>query len=242
MKRLVLTLLGLMIVSLGIGLIISPADLRGFSISSASHTVDVRKSQSLSGIATVSLETTSHDIHVSRGSGDALEAHLFGTVGGSNTDDPLSLQQDGDILHISESKQPHLGFAIFGIGTRSAVLEVTLPKSYTGNLEVSTVSGDLTLTGPGTPLTATSVSGDLSLTLDSLVGPMKTTTVSGDVQLNLPADSSFSTDFSTVSGDVRNDFTGDSSISHGRYHASVGGGSQNITINTTSGDLRISKR
>ena len=77
-----------------------------------------------------------------------------------------------------------------------------------------------------------STSGEVDLALRKCPDKIELTTVSGDVELELPRNAGFTLRYSTASGDLESDFP----LTAGRTY---GDGSGSITIDTTSGDLKI---
>ena len=77
-----------------------------------------------------------------------------------------------------------------------------------------------------------STSGEVDLALRKCPDKIELTTVSGDVDLELPRNAGFTLRYSTASGDLESDFP----LTAGRTY---GDGSGSITIDTTSGDLKI---
>lgn len=98
--------------------------------------------------------------------------------------------------------------------------------------EVNTVSGKIDLDGSFRQVTGGSTSGEVDLALRKCPDKIELTTVSGDVDLELPRNAGFTLDYSTVFGDLESDFP----LTAGRTY---GDGSGSITIDTTSGDLKI---
>ena len=98
--------------------------------------------------------------------------------------------------------------------------------------ELTTVSGKIDLDGSFRQVTGGSTSGEVDLTLRKCPDRIELNTVSGNVDLELPRNAGFTLDYSTVSGDLESDFP----LTAG---GTCGDGSGSITINTTSGDLKI---
>ena len=98
--------------------------------------------------------------------------------------------------------------------------------------ELTTVSGKIDLDGSFRQVTGGSTSGEVDLTLRKCPDRIELNTVSGNMDLELPRNAGFTLDYSTVSGDLESDFplTTD---------GTCGDGSGSITIETTSGDLKI---
>lgn len=98
--------------------------------------------------------------------------------------------------------------------------------------ELTTVSGKIDLDGSFRQVTGGSTSGEVDLTLRKCPDRIELNTVSGNVDLELPRNAGFTLDYSTVSGDLESDFP----LTAG---GTCGDGSGSITIDTTSGDLKI---
>ena len=98
--------------------------------------------------------------------------------------------------------------------------------------KLTTVSGKIDLDGSFRQVTGGSTSGEVDLTLRKCPDRIELNTVSGNVDLELPRNAGFTLDYSTVSGDLESDFP----LTAG---GTCGDGSGSITIDTTSGDLKI---
>lgn len=94
------------------------------------------------------------------------------------------------------------------------------------------MSGKIDLDGSFRQVTGGSTSGEVDLALRKCPDKIELTTVSGDVELELPRNAGFTLRYSTASGDLESDFP----LTAGRTY---GDGSGSITIDTTSGDLKI---
>jgi len=133
--------------------------------------------------------------------------------------------------------------------------------SGVGSVELRSTSGDLTATDIGHIAEASSVSGDIEVTVVSIdkaalqtvsgdvelqgalarTGQIKASTKSGDVELTLPGDVSAEFDFSTKSGKIRTELGISSSGVRGDLHFTLGSGDGYVQVSTTSGDITIEK-
>ncbi len=114
-------------------------------------------------------------------------------------------------------------------------------KEYAGNIDVGTISGNISLIGGGDneDIDVSAVSGDILIDQDS-VSDMNIESTSGDVRIKLPEDSQFYLDISTVSGDIKYDFAIKISSSGRReLEGTAGDGGDRIMINTVSGDVAV---
>ena len=102
--------------------------------------------------------------------------------------------------------------------------------------EVNAVSGKIDLDGSFRQVIGGSTSGEVDLALRKCPDKIELTTVSGDVDLELPRSAGFTLRYSTASGDLESDFPLTTERNGGHI---CGDGSGSITIDTTSGDLKI---
>ncbi|NJD19327.1 MAG: DUF4097 domain-containing protein [Gemmatimonadetes bacterium] len=113
------------------------------------------------------------------------------------------------------------------------------------DVSASTVSGDITIATTGLAK-AHAVSGDLDISMGSEGwDELDFNTVSGDITLRLPAAVSADVEFQAVSGDLTSDFEMKLTGRSGRrwpgqpMHATLGDGGRPITLKTVSGDVRL---
>ncbi|WP_430391346.1 DUF4097 family beta strand repeat-containing protein [Dyella sp. 20L07] len=113
--------------------------------------------------------------------------------------------------------------------------------------ELQTVSGRIRVSGgPWRKLNLSTVSGDVQLTGGTAPnGTFDVDSMSGDVQVQFPANTSATIHASTFSGDLRSDFGTARKVEHGpgsELQTTVGGGNGKINVETFSGDLRIRRQ
>jgi len=118
----------------------------------------------------------------------------------------------------------------------------------TAELSAASVSGDVRLdrVRAEDALSATSVSGDVTATLDAVSdrASLKMTSVSGDISVTLPASTGVELEMSTVSGELESDFE---LAMRGRFNrrrisAQIGGGGVPLRVSTVSGDVRLARQ
>jgi hypothetical protein len=141
-------------------------------------------------------------------------------------------------------------------------LQVAIPT----NLQVSaaSVSGDVSVTGAqgdvratavsgdvfldklhATSIKATTVSGDLEVRVDELLGrgDFSFTTVSGDLTLMVPRNFDADLTMSSVSGDVSSDFAltvgANNRMRRGSVEARIGNGGRRLDVHSVSGSLHL---
>lgn len=131
---------------------------------------------------------------------------------------------------------------------------VVRPKTVSGNIDVtgahgevsaSSVSGDVTLDRlHATSVRVTTVSGDIDVGVDELTGngDFYFHSVSGDIMLNVPRTFGAELSMTTVSGDIDSDFPitiGNGRMSRRSVNARIGAGGRRLDVSTVSGDLKI---
>lgn len=123
----------------------------------------------------------------------------------------------------------------FVFSSVSGDLETEAITAENVNAEVSTVSGKLQLDGSFRQVTGESTSGEIDLTLRTCPEAVSLAAVSGDVDVELPRSAGFTLDYSTVSGDLECDFA----VKPSGEKLICGDGGCEISVDTTSGDLKI---
>jgi DUF4097 and DUF4098 domain-containing protein YvlB len=128
------------------------------------------------------------------------------------------------------------------ISSVSGDVQVT---GVTGRLNASTVSGDVHIKDVSGSVSASAVSGDVKVEINRLDGSddMKFSTVSGDVSVQLPASLDGDVDMSSFSGSIKTDFAievrteryGSRSSARGK----LGEGSRRVKMSSVSGDLSL---
>jgi len=115
-----------------------------------------------------------------------------------------------------------------------------------GDVNASSVSGDITLSHlHANSVKANSVSGDVEVRVDELLGRGDFTfhSVSGDVVLEVPRDFGADLSMTTVSGDIDSDFPitvgGSGRMNRRNVEARIGAGGRRLDVSTVSGDLRL---
>lgn len=139
--------------------------------------------------------------------------------------------------------------------------DIGLPHLTCGLAEVSTVSGDVSMTGEMEEINVQTISGemevsgtihrillhttsgDCDLRLDSVPENMDLETVSGDIRVYLPDNDGFTLRYKRVSGDLRSDFPLTTSFgSRSGYATYKNGDLCEYSMATVSGDLKLMKR
>lgn len=115
----------------------------------------------------------------------------------------------------------------------------------TGRLHASAVSGDVTVQDVSGTVSASAVSGDVQVVINRLDGAddMKFNTVSGDVNVSLPSSLDADVDMSSFSGSIKTDFAIEvRSERHGSRNSArgkLGEGSRRLKLSSVSGDISL---
>jgi lia operon protein LiaG len=123
--------------------------------------------------------------------------------------------------------------------------EITLKGLQASRADITTVSGDVTVSAMRGEAAVSTTSGEITLAFDAQPPTIDAHSTSGDVKITLPADASFSLDAGSSSGDVRCDFPITVQGSGGEHHVlkgTVGAApSAAVRVSTTSGEIRIKR-
>jgi lia operon protein LiaG len=125
-------------------------------------------------------------------------------------------------------------------------------KSISGNLNadslsakfltVETSSGKVNLNGVEGKINADTISGEVTAVLKSFNNDLSIKTVSGEVNLSLPGSSEFKFKLGSVSGKIVNELGSKITFADSsNLEGIVGEGTFNITIETISGSIKITK-
>jgi len=115
----------------------------------------------------------------------------------------------------------------------------------TGRLNASAVSGDVHITDVSGSVSASAVSGDVKVEITRLDGSddMKFNSVSGNVSVMLPDSLDADVDMSSFSGSIKTDFAievkSERFGSRHSAHAKLGDGSRRLKMSSVSGDLSL---
>ena len=182
---------------------------------------------------TVKCSTTSGEITLSKAKGDTTVSSTSGDMDLGTLEGQMSLSStSGDIS--LQGGTGHLHASTVSGDVRSDYLD--------GDFQLNTTSGTLSLLDGKGCGKAGSVSGDIRICLQELNGDLAISTTSGYVDCKLPGDTSLSLEFKSVSGDCSTFF--DEALSFNKKGNQAKGqyGSDpawNMSVSTTSGDLRI---
>jgi hypothetical protein len=125
-------------------------------------------------------------------------------------------------------------------------------KSMSGSLEASSISasdikinstsGKVVLRDVEGSIDISNISGNVELMLRSIVSDLNIKTISGRVAVSLPGKSEFNFELGSISGSIENEFGAQIKFADGRnIEGTVGTGVNKLTVNTTSGEIKLNK-
>lgn len=109
--------------------------------------------------------------------------------------------------------------------------------------KINSTSGEIKLKGSIDGIEAGSTSGTIIIDTDRLTKDMAVSTTSGEMVVKLPADADFKLVAKSLSGEIDCAFpvTVTGNKNHNRLEGTVGNGSCNVSLSSTSGDINIAK-
>jgi DUF4097 and DUF4098 domain-containing protein YvlB len=218
--------------------------------------------------ARVSLENINGDINITSGSSGKIELVAYKKAGKQEYLDELKVIVDADENYVRiETRHPKSEGGWFKWGNDSSgsvAYELEVPDDVDLDT-ISTVNGDVTITGVSGMVKAETVNG--SLTAAGLVGDVNLETVNGSVEaefdelgdgqrvtadavngkilLLIPSDASARVTAETVNGSINADDFGlepEKGFVGRDLSGEIGGGGARISLDTVNGSIRISKR
>ena len=116
-------------------------------------------------------------------------------------------------------------------------------KCFVDLIEANSTSGDFTLKDLEGAARVQLTSGNIEVHSNKLVGEFSLSSTSGDIKLSAPSDSGFNLDARTTSGDIKCAFNLDNENKKEKeLQGAHGDGEVLVTLNTVSGDIRITKK
>lgn len=125
-------------------------------------------------------------------------------------------------------------------------------KSLSGSIEASSLaasdikinstSGKVVLIDTQGSIDVSNISGNVELTLRSLISDLNIKTISGRVTVSLPGKSEFNFELGSISGRIENEFGAQIKFADGRrIEGAVGQGAYKLAVNSTSGEIKLKK-
>lgn len=110
------------------------------------------------------------------------------------------------------------------------------------DIKINSTSGKVALTDIRGRIDISNISGKVELGLSSLISDLNIKTISGKVTIDLPGKSEFNFTLSSISGRIENEFGAQIKFADGRtLEGTVGQGFSKLTVNTTSGEIKLKK-
>lgn len=231
--------------------------LVGFALAGAAEAQDFQKSYRIGAGGQVRIGNVSGDVIVSAYDGDAIiviatkkgrdrdQVEIEDRSGTSNVDIgvryPRNCNCDANVRF--EVQVPRaVNYDFDHISSVSGDVRVT---GVTGRLHASAVSGDVHVNDVSGSVSASSVSGDVNVDINRLDGSddMKFSAVSGDVSVNLPSNLAAEVDMSSFSGSIKTDFPVE--VRTERYgsrnwaRGKLGEGTRRLKMSSVSGNLSL---
>jgi hypothetical protein len=184
-------------------------------------------------------------VHASSGSGTLRIGATGGTVRAGTGSGSISVEGAKERVEANTGSgsitlKQIAGSAKAGSGSGSISLEQTAK----GDVQLNTASGEIRVTGANGAVTAGTASGSIHIS-GKPDAPWSISSSSGSISLDLPTGAPFTLDARTTSGGIDIDHPVSVSSIHGRrreIHGAVNGGGPTVSVETTSGSIRIGAR
>jgi DUF4097 and DUF4098 domain-containing protein YvlB len=231
--------------------------LFGFALAATVSAQDFQKSYRIGAGGQVRIGNVSGDVIVTGYDGDAIvvtgikkgrdreAVEIEDRSGAGNVDVAARYPRRGntDASVRFEVQVPRsVNYNFDQISSVSGDVQVT---GVTGRLHASAVSGDVHIKDVSGSVSASAVSGDVNVEINRLDGSddMKFSTVSGDVSVLLPSALDADVDMSSHSGSIKTDFPVE--VRSERYgsrtyaRGKLGDGSRRVNMSSVSGDISL---
>ena len=216
----------------------------------------------------IDVRTSSTDIRVMPSQTGEIEVRLSGEVRASNPAavPTLALEPEDGVLEVRLERNDGGAFTL-GFVSMSLILEIAVPNGALNPMIIVTSSGDITVSelalegvevrtssgaidlrsiqSIGGRSVFESSSGDIDLDIAKLDGDLRLESSSGEISVALPADAGFELAADTSSGDTEVEFpmtVSGSLDNRGAVSGTVGAGTHRLSVDTSSGDIRIRRR
>lgn len=143
-KKIVLFLLAIVVITYGIGAIMIFSNTNLFNSEKGKYNINDEKSININGIDTISINVTSAQINVIPYDGLEVKAHFYGniTTSSSYAKPELECYVNGDTLYINTKSK---NIVTFGFFSSNLKLDVDVPASYGSSLKLVSSSGSINL-------------------------------------------------------------------------------------------------
>ena len=266
MKRGIGSIIGILIILIGVGMLFS------------NQIREDNQTTSLRGIETIIIDGSSEQISIVKVSGDDIKAKLTGKSSGFSISKPkLNMKKTGSTLkiyvkrpwfslfssgkltvdvYISENYHENLDIDIssgtvdiaddfeldnFAVNMSSG--KVTTNKITSERIDIDVSSGTVQLNGISGEVDGEISSGNIYLEYDQLDADINFSISSGDLNILLPESSEFELNVDVSSGSVTSDFELDDLEKDGNdISGVVGSGDHKIELDVSSGRVKIQKK
>jgi hypothetical protein len=215
------------------------------SVSTASGDVDIEGLESGGEIDATSgdvwLAACSGNFTVGVASGDVEIEEIRGDLSLSSASGGVTVRDIRGSVEVSVASGSFLGKMIEGsFKLNGASGDVTVDKCD-GAVDVSTASGDVVLKSVSGELLVNTSSGDVTADVVSAdIMDVAISCSSGDVELNVPSGASYALDIGSVSGSIHCKVPlSVEKVTRNELRGTVGSGNGSVSLNTSSGDIKI---
>jgi DUF4097 and DUF4098 domain-containing protein YvlB len=110
------------------------------------------------------------------------------------------------------------------------------------DIKINSTSGKVVFADTEGSINISNISGNVELAIRSLISDLNIKTISGRVTVSLPDKSEFNFELGSISGNIENEFGAQIKFADGRkIEGTVGQGANMLTVNTTSGEIKLKK-
>lgn len=180
------------------------------------------------------------DLTLSTVSGDLETTDTSGSLALSTTSGDLEVRDHrGPLTADSVSGDLELSGALVSPAVQTVSGDASLDGA-TGRVELSSISGSLRLAGDRLAgLSIESTSGDIEAAITMAAGATgRISNISGDVEVSLMNSADLALEVATTSGDLSSDLEG-LAAERRSLRGTLGEGSAQLTVSTTSGDVEV---
>lgn len=231
-------------------------DIRGEEVSFKVSSGDIEVGQiegsnviieSASGRINIDRLQASDEMEISASSGRITGRQIAGNTVMFNS-------SSGDIkLEVLEAGDAAINISSGDVQLETATVETLDIKLSSGKLEINTLNSNLTEISTSSSTEIKSArgeiklegsSGDVDITLSALDEPLNLDISSGDITIALPEGSAFDALLDTSSGRIQSDFPvlGNLTAEEDKLKGTVNGGGVPVTLQTSSGDIKLLMR
>jgi len=178
--------------------------------------IDEEKLENIDGINTINVDVPFLDVNVIPENRDDVKIHYNGYIK-ANFIPKLKTERSSDILYISLEKKSHVSY---NVKESDAKLDIYIPKTYEKNIKISTSFGDINIANLNIS----------QLELDSNYGDIEIKNLNGDIKANI---SYGKMDIENHSGDLT------ATTSFGDIDLKYSNFDNNIDATTSYGDIKI---